>query len=74
MASPTQSLATAVDGLLAETVAGALGPTPPKRKLDELGAACQSPNEASAAAEAAAEAAVSGVGAVAVGGAGTHRC
>lgn len=33
---PTSSLAAAVDGLLAETVLGAMGPTPsPKRKAPE---------------------------------------
>lgn len=56
MGSPTQSLASAVDGMLAQTVAGALGPTPaPKRKQPELEAAGQAPDEASATAEAAAE-------------------
>lgn len=52
MGSPADSLAAAVDGMLAQTVAGALGPTPPpKRKQPEPGAAGQAPDEASAAAE-----------------------
>ncbi len=49
---PTSSLAAAVDGLLADTVLGALGPTPsPKRKAPE-------PAEAGGAEDSAAEAPV----------------